>query len=332
MEYKTNNTSEGMVYRSYRDTLFRFIFQNERHKEWALSLFNAINHTSYDDPSKLEFGITEDKVLYIAVQEDVTFIFESVLQLIEHQSLFTPNLPFRMLEYSTKQLSVYAEKEGLNEYGTKKIKLPKPRCIVIYNGRDKSVPEETVLKLSDLYRSKKEWETLGNGFDVEVIVHVLNVNSGYNKTIQKGCKPLEEYCWIVNSVYDLMDHGISQSNAVQMVIAQLPKDFAIRNEIMKNRAMVIKLLLDEMSNERKLNFFKQACLEEGEAKGITKGIKQGIKQGISQGISQEKIQIVRVLLQKNMPDDFIMEVARITKTELEAFKHGTMKAVDIDSV
>ena len=85
MEYKTNNTSEGMVYRSYRDTLFRFIFQNERHKEWALSLFNAINHTSYDDPSKLEFGITEDKVLYIAVQEDVTFIFESVLQLIEHQ-------------------------------------------------------------------------------------------------------------------------------------------------------------------------------------------------------------------------------------------------------
>ena len=146
--------------------------------------------------------------------------------------------------------------------------------------------------------------------------------------IQKGCKPLEEYCWIVNSVYDLMNHGIFQNNAVQMVIAQLPEDFAIHSEIMNNRAMVIKLLLDEMSNERKLNFFKQACLEEGEAKGIAKGIKQGI----SQGISQEKIQIVRVLLQKNMPDDFIMEVARITKTELEGFKHGTMKAVDIDSV
>ena len=101
-----------------------------------------------------------------------------------------------------------------------------------------------------------------------------------------------------------------------MVIAQLPEDFAIHSEIMNNRAMVINLLLDEMSNERKLNFFKKACLEEGEAKGI----------------SQEKTQIVRVLLQKNMPDDFIMEVARITKTELEGFKHGTMKAVDIDSV
>ena len=108
-----------------------------------------------------------------------------------------------------------------------------------------------------------------------------------------------------------------------MVIAQLPKDFAIRSEIMNNRAMVIKLLLDEMSNERKLNFFKQACLEEGEAKGITKGIKQGIKQGISQGISQEKIQIVRVLLQKNMSDDFIMEVARLTKTELEEYKQNS---------
>ena len=117
-----------------------------------------------------------------------------------------------------------------------------------------------------------------------------------------------------------MNHGIFQNNAVQMVIAQLPEDFAIHSEIMNNRAMVIKLLLDEMSNERKLNFFKQACLEEGEAKGIAKGI------------SQEKTQIVRALSQKNMPDDFIMEVARITKTELEGFKHDTMKAVDIDSV
>ena len=34
----------------YRDRLFCFIFGSEEHKDWTLSLYNAVNGTAYTDP------------------------------------------------------------------------------------------------------------------------------------------------------------------------------------------------------------------------------------------------------------------------------------------
>ena len=33
--------------RNYKDSLFRRLFGSEKHKDWTLSLFNAINGTDY---------------------------------------------------------------------------------------------------------------------------------------------------------------------------------------------------------------------------------------------------------------------------------------------
>ena len=44
---------------------------------------------------------------------------------------------------------------GDNLYGRKLIKIPEPRFVVFYNGRDK-MPEQSVLRLSDAYESKSE--------------------------------------------------------------------------------------------------------------------------------------------------------------------------------
>lgn len=37
--------------REYKDRLFSFIFGNEEHKDWTLSLYNAVNGTDYTDPA-----------------------------------------------------------------------------------------------------------------------------------------------------------------------------------------------------------------------------------------------------------------------------------------
>ena len=34
----------------YKDRLFSFIFGSEEHKDWTLSLYNAVNGSSYDNP------------------------------------------------------------------------------------------------------------------------------------------------------------------------------------------------------------------------------------------------------------------------------------------
>lgn len=38
---------------AYKDRLFSFVFGNEAHREWTLSLYNAINGTHYDNPDDI---------------------------------------------------------------------------------------------------------------------------------------------------------------------------------------------------------------------------------------------------------------------------------------
>jgi hypothetical protein len=41
------------VNREYKDRLFKFIFGNSENKQWTLSLYNAMNGTSYTDPEDI---------------------------------------------------------------------------------------------------------------------------------------------------------------------------------------------------------------------------------------------------------------------------------------
>ena len=43
-----NNNGDG-INREYKDRLFKFIFGNPNHKEWALDVFNTLGNTNYTD-------------------------------------------------------------------------------------------------------------------------------------------------------------------------------------------------------------------------------------------------------------------------------------------
>lgn len=85
------NTDIG-VNRKYKDTLFRFLFG--RDKKNALSLYNAINHSSYTEEDDLEYT-TLDDVIYMKFKNDVSFLIGKTLNLYEHQSSYNPNMPLR---------------------------------------------------------------------------------------------------------------------------------------------------------------------------------------------------------------------------------------------
>ena len=97
----------------YKDRLFSFIFGNEAHKEWTLSLYNAINGTHYDNPDDISIE-TIRQVLYMGMHNDVAFIIADQLSLYEQQSTFNPNMPLRMLEYTANLYEKYI-KPGENE-------------------------------------------------------------------------------------------------------------------------------------------------------------------------------------------------------------------------
>ena len=77
--------------RQYKDRLWRMIFNS---KEDLLQLYNAINHTDYQNPDDLEVNTLED-VLYLSMKNDVSFLVGGTMNLYEHQSTFNPNMPLR---------------------------------------------------------------------------------------------------------------------------------------------------------------------------------------------------------------------------------------------
>lgn len=79
----------GRRNREYKDRLFKFIFGNEKNKEWTLSLYNAVNGTHYTDTEGLRFT-TVDDALYVSMKNDVSFLFSDTLTFFEQQSTYNP--------------------------------------------------------------------------------------------------------------------------------------------------------------------------------------------------------------------------------------------------
>lgn len=175
----------------FKDRLFSFIFGQEENKAWTLELYNAVNGSSYTDASQIQIT-TIREVLYLGMHNDVSFMIADDMNLYEQQSSYNPNMPVRMLQYSGYLYEKYMKENKLNKFGSAVIPLPVPKLIVFYNGTQDE-PDEKILRLSDALPQ-------GADSDIEVTVHMLNINYGKNRELLDACKPLREYSWFVSEV------------------------------------------------------------------------------------------------------------------------------------
>ena len=116
--------------KKYKDSLFRKIFGES--KENALSLYNAINGSSYTMDDEFEYTTLED-VVYMKMKDDVSFLVGASLNLYEHQSSYNPNMPLRGFLYFA---DLYREiiKDNEKIYSPQLVRIPNPKYIVFYNG------------------------------------------------------------------------------------------------------------------------------------------------------------------------------------------------------
>ena len=243
---------------TYKDRLFSFIFGGG-HREWTLSLYNAVNHTHYDNPDDISIE-TIRQVLYLGMYNDLAFIIADSLSLYEQQSTYNPNMPVRMLEYVANLMEKYIRQSGGNKYGQKLIELPAPRLVVFYNGV-RQQPEVQILHLSDAFRPE-----LRDSADISVNVHMYNINRGYNEKLLSACPPLSEYAWIVDSVRTLRMHSDLET-AIDQTIRQLPTDFVTRPYLEAHQAEVKNMLLTEYNEAETMEMFKREGREEGRKEG-----------------------------------------------------------------
>lgn len=260
------------VQRNYKDSIFRMLYLD---KKELLSLYNAVNGTRYTDVDGLEIN-TLQNAIYMNMKNDVSFLFNFQVNLYEHQSTVNPNIPLRDLLYVSKLLQNIVKDSDL--YGTTLVKIPAPKFIVFYNGKQKQ-PERKVYKLSDAFSKKQEAPEL------ELMVTVLNINAGNNAEILENCKTLREYMQYTEKVRGYaMQMPIEQ--AVERTITECIEEDILAEFLKKNRAEAMEVSIFEYNEELHLANLRREGYEEGLADGMERGISRGISQGITQGITQ----------------------------------------------
>ena len=298
------STGNGRVKRNYKDSVFRALF---RDKKALLSLYNAVNGSSYTNTEDLEI-YTLENAIYMNMKNDVSFLFDCSLTLYEHQSTYNPNLPLRYLFYMADLLKRYTV--GMNLYSSTKVRIPTPRFVVFYNGTDWK-EEKKVLCLSDLFLQPTE------NPDLELRVMMYNINYGMNSQILEQCQQLREYMILVERIRAYAPKmGIQK--AANRAVDECIKEGILRKFLLENKAEVIAMSIYEYDEEEHMKAERQEHYalgyskgkEEGREEGFRAGEESGKQVGIQQGKEAEVAHGIAVLIESYQEDGMSMEKTR----------------------
>lgn len=281
--------------RMYKSRIFAMLFSDRNE---LLKLYNAINGTSYDDPDLLQVNTLENAV-YMSMQNDVSFIIDMRLNLYEHQSTYSPNLPVRYLLYVADVYSDYTK--DMNLYGTKAVKLPTPRFVIFYNGQAEQ-PDRKELKLSELFSIPDADPSL------ELKAVMLNINKGHNRKLMETCRTLQDYAEYTFRVREYAAE-MPLDLAVEQAITECISEGILADFLRKNRAEAKKVSIYEYDEERHMRQTREEGIEEGYANGFSQGIEQGITQTV-----------INLLKSGLLTDIQIREITGLDQEQLDELK------------
>ena len=281
--------------RKYKDTVFRMLFSD---KENLLSLYNAVNRTTYENPDELEI-VTLENAIYMGMKNDLAFIIDTNLFLYEHQSTYNPNMPLRDLLYISAEYQKIVDHKSL--YSSVLQKISAPYFIVFYNGTEKE-EDRWENSLSEAY------ENLTGEPKLELKVVSLNINEGHNKELMEQCQILREYAQYVGKVRKYrkeMDLDVAVEHAVDECIRErILKDF-----LQKNRAEVLKVSIFEYDQEEEEKKLRKAEFEAG--------YDSGYGSGYDTGAMDKAKEIIRYMLKSG---ETVEKIAKYTGYTVEEVK------------
>lgn len=275
--------------RMYKDTLFRMLFHDP---VTALALYNAINGTNYDNPDDVSITTLKD-ALYIGMRNDVSCMIYNTMNLYEHQSTYNPNMALRGLFYLADLYRGYINKNKLDIFSSVRLRLPYPKYVVFYNGKQER-PEREVQKISDSYIPKNHENPA-----LELTCVVLNINQGYNKELMEKCTVLKEYSQLIASIRNYAETGLQLEEAIHRAIHDCIQNNVLADFLRKNSEVAKQMLLEEMDWE--------AIHEESERKIWLK-----------KGECETLISAIEAMM-KNIPTD-VETACRYAGTTVEAYK------------
>lgn len=220
----------------FKDNVFCMIYRDKKN---LLELYNALNNSNYEDVDALEVT-TLNGGSYMKYKNDASFLLSMNLYMFEQQSSKNPNMPLRFLHYLS---DVYREMYSNDLlYRRSMIKLPVPHFITFYNGREKWIDNEEIIRLSDMF------ENYVNNPQIELKVHVINING--DAAILDRCKSLRDYMTFVEKVrYKTDFENIDIRTAVMTAMDECMKDDILVDFFEEHRAEVIEVSIYDYDEE-----------------------------------------------------------------------------------
>lgn len=288
--------------RTVKDRLFCYIFEHD--KKALLQIYNALNHTDYQDEGLLQI-VTLDNAVYMAMNNDVAFILLGTLSMYEHQSTFCPNLPLRFLLYLAAEYEGLVARTGANIYGMSLIPLPAPQCIVFYNGEDETEDEQR-LRLTDAFVDDQGQNSPSC---LELTIRMLNINHGRNSWLMACCRRLDEYSYFVDRIREYRKCGFSTDDAIDSAAVYCIDHGIMDDILLPFRAEVKKMLLTEYNERKYMKMFRK------EAR------KEGLEEGRQEGRQEGQRYLLATMLQNGAPEELLSEWAGIPLSEIR--KHAS---------
>ena len=246
--------NETTVNRTFKSTVFIMVFEDKKN---LLELYNAMTGKNYTDPELLEINTLENAV-YMSMKNDLSFLIDGRLSLYEHQSTYNPNLPLRFLIYISQLYAGMTRNENL--YGTKTVQIPPPEFVIFYNG-EKDMPEETLLKLSDMYGVKVKDPKL----ELEAVM--LNISGSNNSRLKEACRTLKDYAVYTDKIR-LYSKEQTLEEAVEKAIDECIAENVLKDFLTKHRAEAKAMSIFEYDQEKHIRQEREEAWEEGQASGL----------------------------------------------------------------
>jgi hypothetical protein len=250
------------VNREYKDSVFSMLFND---KERLLELYNAIYGTNYTDKNDITMN-TLQNVLFMGRKNDKSFLFHGVeVVVVEHQSSVNDNMALRMLPYITR---IYERMlTGKDIYSRKRVMVPWPVFIVLYNGVE-DLPAESAIFLSGNFLKPEGYKGKAA---LELEVKVYNVNKGMNPGIEGRSPTLAGYAELVDRARKNEKAGMGRNEAVSEAVRYCMANGILVNFLKEHGSEVESMLTAEWDMVEALKVSKEEGIEEGLEKGLEKG-------------------------------------------------------------
>ncbi len=155
--------------------------------------------------------------------------------------------------YAARLYDRYIHMNKLNIYSTKQVRLPVPKLITFYNGKEKR--EDDILELKDAFRTA-DGQPVETEPDIQVRVRMININYGKNKELMAACRPLYEYAWFTAEIRKNNENtGIE--TAVDSALYTMPEDFGLKKLLIAHKAEVKQMCITEYNEAETMEQFRE---------------------------------------------------------------------------